>query len=372
MRRSKMVEGMSPYDPKYIPAKVLLSANENPDDVPAKVRKQILERISEVGFNRYPAPAADKLRDAISENLPKLVLPTLEDHVRDSIGFPEFGRDNIVLGNGGDELLFNTFMLFGGPGNKVLLVPPSFSVYDIDAGLTSTEVVNVPRNPDFSIDEDAVIARASKEDVNLVVITSPNNPTGDCADVQFVRKLLESTDAIVLLDEAYAEFSERTCIPLIAEYPNLCILRTFSKAYSLAGVRLGYIVANPEVISSYLMVRQPYSVDAVSQVIGQTVVENCLEYRNVVRSIIVRREELYSKLDCINGVEVFPSKSNFMTVRVKGAGKVWEAMAYEDSVLVRDFSRQRYLENCLRITVGTEEENEKMLNSLASNIVRGM
>ena len=374
MRDSNILNTLSPYDPKYINADVLLSANENPLDVCDEIKEAIVSRLPRLPFNRYPQPTADVLRGIIAANLPLITQPTQTFVFESCDGFswPEFTQDNIVVGNGGDELLFNTLVAFGGPGNKLLITPPTFSVYKIDAQMTNTEVVEVPRNADFTLNKDAILQRAAADDINVIVLTSPNNPTGDCVDLAWLEQLLQNTNALIVMDEAYGEFSGQSSIPLIAKYPNLCVLRTFSKAYALAGVRLGYIIASPKVIDKYMMCRQPYSVDAVSQVIGEEVASKPGMFSNSIQSIIRRRDELTIKLMAITGVEVFPSRANFIMVRVAGAEKVWHAMVYDDSVLVRDFSRQKYLEGCLRITVGTEEENQAMLDSLASNIVKGL
>ncbi len=249
---------------------------------------------------------------------------------------------------------------------------PAFSVYSIDAALTQTEIVEVPRKDDFSLDGDAILERLSEGDISIVVLTSPNNPTGDIVEEALVREILRSTDALVVLDEAYGEFSETTTAHLLDEYSNLAILRTFSKAYSLAGVRLGYLLASHEVISGLLTVRQPYSVDAVSQAIGCAVCANVGLYSSPVRQTISRREVLLDKLSCITGVEAFPSRANYIMIRVSNAECVWEAMVKESGVLVRDLSSSRGLENCLRVTVGTDDENDQMLDALASAIMEAM
>ena len=366
MRPSQALEGLSPYDPKFIRADVLLSANENPCDIPAAVRKAVMEHIGATPFNRYPDPAATELRKALSENLASMTLPTLASKPR----LAGIDASSVVVGNGGDELLYNLFVAFGGAGNKVLSVVPSFSVYDIDAKMTGTEMVHVARRPDFTVDEDAVVERVSRGDINLVFITSPNNPTGDCISSGFVERLLSATDALIVMDEAYAEFSGRTSIPLVANHPNICVLRTFSKAYALAGVRLGYVVGPREVVDALLAVRQPYSVDAVAQAIGLEVCRHHEEFARGIVDIVRRRDILLERLSCISGLEVFPSEANFLMVRLRGAEDVWRAMV-DDGVLVRNLCGQEFLEGCLRITVGTDAENEAMIESLAANMMKG-
>ena len=371
MRKSPCAEGLEPYDPKFIAASTLLSANENPADAPARVRGAALDRLARTPFNRYPDPACTELRGLIAENIYRLVLPTLPDTSWDELGNPAIDASSVVVGNGGDELLANLFLAFGGPGNTVLLSPPSFSVYDIDARLTYTDVANVPRRPDFTIDEKAILEQAGRDDINIVVLTSPNNPTGDCVRPEFVEELLDATNALVVVDEAYGEFAARTCIPLVDKYDNLCVLRTFSKAYALAGVRLGYVVASRPVAGMLLAVRQPYSVDVLAQAVGAEVCHNVEAFRPGILEILRNREDLIRKLSAICGLEVFPTCSNFAMVRMKGADTVWRAMVEEDGVLVRNLCSQKGLENCLRITVGTTEENEAVLASLAANIVKG-
>lgn len=333
-----------PYDPKYIPAENMLSANESPYDVPDEIRHEIRKRLKSLSFNRYPDPLANGLRDLIAQ------ANGLE-------------RGNVLLGNGGDELLFNTALVFGGPGRRFLNVPPTFSVYAANAYLTGTETVDIPRLPNFDIDEDAVIDRVSQGDIDYVIITSPNNPTGQRADDSFLRRLLEATDALVMVDEAYGEFSLTTCRPLLNEHKNLAILRTFSKAFSCASVRLGYLLGDATVLSEYLKVRQPYSVDAISQLIGCAVFENRQLFSPVIRDIISERERMLGALAEIEGLEVFPSDANFILVRMEDAGGAWQEL-FNQGVLVRDFSSTPLLENCLRFTVGSPAENDALLRAL--------
>lgn len=339
-----------PYDPKYIPAEVMISANENPDDVDQEVRREIEHEIRKVHLNRYPDPLVNGLRDLIAEA-------------------NGLDRDNVIVGNGGDELLFNIALAYGGPGRTMLNIPPTFSVYAYNAMLTRTNVVDIPRLPDFSIDEDAVVQRVAQGDIDYLTITSPNNPTGDLASEEFVRRVLDASDTLVMVDEAYFEFSRRTVRPLLNEYDNLVILRTFSKAFSLAGVRLGYLLGSEGVINEFKKVRQPYSVDAVSQAIGQVVYKNRARFEKSVDRIIEEREKLVEGISAIGGIEVWPSDSNYVLVRLADAGDVWQKLL-DAGVLVRDFSKTQYLENCLRISVGSPEENDKFLLELG-RIVKG-
>lgn len=333
-----------PYDPKYLPADEYLSANENPRNVPEALRQEIGEEISAVALNRYPDPLGNELRDMIAQ----------------ANGLT---RDWVILGNGGDELLFNIALAWGGPGRTMLNVPPTFSVYEANAYLTGTDVVNVARTDTFDVDEDAVIDRVSQGDIDYVILTSPNNPTGKVLSQDFVERLLNATDALVMVDEAYSEFSRCTVLPLLKKHKNLIILHTFSKAYSLAGVRLGYVFAHPEVITEFIKVRQPYSVDAVSQAIARVVYRNRAVFEPEIDEIIAERELLLDRLRGLDGVEAFDSDANFVLVRLKGADEIWQKL-YDKGVLVRDFSHAPMLENCLRVSIGTPEENTVFFDTL--------
>ena len=273
-------------------------------------------------------------------------------------------RENVLLGNGGDELLFNLALTWGGPGRTFLNVPPTFSVYEANARLTGTKVVNIPRKENFDIDEEAVLARMAEGDIDFAVITSPNNPTGKMANETFLKKLLDSSDALIMVDEAYFEFSRFSMRPYLDQYENLVILRTFSKAFSLAGVRMGYLLANTSVIREFLKVRQPYSVDSVSQAIATAVYRNRSLFVPGINQIIEQRGVLLEELGKMPGVTAFDSDSNYVLFRVADAGQVWQGL-YDCGVLIRDFSHSQYLENCLRVSVGSPEENQVFLDALA-------
>lgn len=348
------LEGLVPYDPKHLPAEAFLSANENPRDVDAEVRAQVAREIKKVAFNRYPDPLANELRDMIAE------ANGLE-------------RDWVLMGNGGDELLFDLALAWGGPGRTFLNLPPTFSVYAANARLTNTTVVDIPRvaERNYAIDEEAVLARVAQGDIDFMVVASPNNPTGLMASPEFLERLLDATDALVMVDEAYFEFSRQTMRPHLATHRNLVILRTFSKAFSLAGVRMGYILGHPEVIREFIKVRQPYSVDAVSQVIARVVYANRAKFVPGIEAIISERARMLEALRAVPGTSTYPSDSNWILFKMADAGAAWEYL-YEHGVLVRDFSSAPLLEGCLRVTIGTPEQNDLFLAQLRAFVAQRM
>ncbi len=340
------LDSLVPYDAKDIKADVVLASNENPCNLPAEILSKLSARLPEFRFNRYPDPTARELRAQIAEANGLEV-------------------ENVLVGNGGDELIFNTLLAWGGPGRTLLDLPPTFAMYGIDAQVTGTAVVSIPRLPDFSVDQKAVLERVSQGDIDIVVVANPNNPTGGLTDESFLIDLLNATDALVMVDEAYFEFSRHTMRPHMTRHPNLVILRTFSKAFSLAGLRVGYLLAHPDVVCEFLKVRQPYSVDAFSQWVAGTVFRERMVFENGIRDAVRGRDQLMQGLSALEGVEVFPSEANFVLFRVEHASALWRDLLKNHSVLIRDFSRSPGLGDCLRVTAGTEAENRVFLEAVA-------
>ncbi len=357
------LQGMEPYDPDLRDVEVVLSANENSFGLPEAVCSEMARRLAAVPANRYPDATACRLRALLG----------------DMWGV---SARSVAVGNGGDELIFNLLLAFGGPGRTMVNCVPTFSAYALYARLTGTSVKNVRRRAeDFSLDEGAVLAAAS--DADLVFVTSPNNPTGNLVRSEFVRCLAAASDALVVVDEAYADFADpaASCIPLASEFPNVCVLKTLSKAYALAGARVGFVVAPPAVVDALFAVRQPYSVSSLDQVAAETVVEMRDALAPACDALVAGRSWLETRL-CVVADElaargggaamrVYPSEANFVLVRLlpgasglPDADAVHESLASGHSVLVRNFSHVAGLEGCLRITVGTPRENARLLGAL--------
>jgi histidinol-phosphate aminotransferase len=248
----------------------------------------------------------------------------------------------------------------------LLIAPPSFGSYEIFAELTKTEIVTVPRNAAKHIDQPALLERLGVGDIDLIMLASPNNPTGECLSIEFIEALLAATDALVLLDQAYIEFaaSSKDASHLLSEHPNLVILRTFSKAFGLAGIRLGYLLATPEVILELCKVRQPYSVDLFSALLGEAVLDTSEVMRERAAITASQRDRLALALSELAGVKVYASEANFLLVQLAHAADVWQQLYQDHGILLRDFSRSPGLSDCLRISVGTVAENDKLLEAL--------
>ena len=341
---------LTPYDPGFVDAQVILSANENNFGIPARVHEQMQNALRKTLLNRYPDPLAHDLRSEIAS-------------------WHAVNPQNVLLGNGGDELIFNLLLAFGGPRRKMLNCPPTFSIYALYAQLTGTKVVHVPRLPEtFQLDTQAVAAAA--QDCDLVFLTTPNNPTGDVIDREWIARFAAATPALVIVDEAYGDFlaAESSCIPLVSEHENLAVLRTLSKAFALAGARCGYLIASQSVIDGLAAVRQPYSVNVLTQAVAVTAVREREAFQPAISQIKAERERLREELSQINGVQVWPSAANFILVRLPNAHKIHKILQEKYSILVRDFSCSPSLANCLRISIGTPQENDQLIRAITEII----
>ena len=339
---------LEPYDPNFTPTRVNLSANENTYGVPETVRAAMGAALAATPTNRYPDPMSNDLRDALA--------------ARHGVA-----RGNVIVGNGGDELLYNLTLAFGGPGRTLVNVPPTFSEYAFFAGLSQMDVVDVWRDPEtFQVNGEKLVEAARA--ATLVVLTSPNNPTGDVVPLDLVREVCAACPGLVLVDEAYGEFAApgTSVEPLLAEFDNLIVLHTLSKAFALAGARCGYLLAAPDVVDALAAVRQIYSVNVLTQAVALVAVERRADFAPTVETIRSERGRLGGSLGRIPGVCVWPSEGNFLLARVAGATRIRERLRDEFSILVRDFSYAPGLADCLRITVGTPEENDALVGALAA------
>ena len=344
------IVGLEPYDPAFKPTRVNLSANENTHALTPAARAALDAALAATPTNRYPDPLANELRDRIA-------------------AWYGAERRNVIVGNGGDELLFNLMFAFGGAGHKLVNCPPSFSVYELYAQMCEMDVVNVWRDPEtFALDLPGVVEAART--AALTFITSPNNPTGNAVGLDEVRAIAAATPGIVLVDEAYLEFAAGvpSCTALLSELPNVAVLRTFSKAFSLAGGRCGYVIAAPEVVDVLATVRQPYTVNVFTQAAACALVDVRAEFQPAIEEIVAERGRLLAALEAMAArglpVRAWPSAANFFLVRVTNAHEVRCRLRDEYAILVRDFSSAPGLADCLRITVGTLEENDAVLAAL--------
>jgi histidinol-phosphate aminotransferase len=341
------VAALKPYHVPDVQANIIMSANESPYNLPEHIVAQIKEAIDQVDYNRYPDPLSIELRGLIAKQ------------------FSEYGvtHDNVFVGNGGDEVILNLFLAYGGVGRKAVTFDPMFEVYSITGSMTGTDMVSIPRSSD-DLTATKALEKAYDTDASLIFLCCPNNPTGDVTPLDAIEYLLKNTKALVLIDEAYAEFTDQTALQLLAKYDNLAILRTFSKAYSLAGLRAGYLIAGPHIIENMLKVKMFFNFNRLSQAIAKIAVNNKDIFKEKIDEILAERDRLFSEMKNIEGIKVFPTEANFILFRTdKPASEVWQGLLDKD-ILIRNCSNQLLLENCLRVSVGTKGENDAFLKAL--------
>ncbi len=338
------VARLSAYEAPEPAADVILAANENPSNLPEPVLERIKEIAASTAFNRYPDARTADLRSAIAR----------ANGVQ---------AENVIVGNGADEILVHVCLAFGGTQRSSLTFPPTFSMYEIIATSTGTVSRSVGRRNDFYVDTDEALRVASESD--LVFLANPNNPTGTMESRETVERLASATKGLFVLDEAYADFAGVTYLDLLDELENFLVLRTFSKAFSMAGLRVGYLIARPEVIAELQKVRLPYNSNAFSQAAALAALEYRTLFRERIETIVAERERVREALDGIEGVAAMPSEANFLLVRILGrdAYDAWRALL-DRGVLVRNFPGDELLEQYLRVTIGLREENDRFLAAL--------
>jgi len=245
-----------------------------------------------------------------------------------------------------------------------VVASPAFAMYGLQGRVAGAEIIDVPRLEDFQIDAAGMKQAAARPDVKLVFICTPNNPTGNTVPRDVTEDIIRSTRAIVVVDEAYGEFGGESCIPLLRRYPNLIILRTFSKAFGLAGLRVGYLLANPVIINDLLKVKQPFNLNVFSQTAARVVMENLQPFQERIQKILEERDRFFDQLSAIPGVEAFPTQANFILFRTPlPAREVYEGLL-KRGLLVRSVEGPA-LSRCLRVSVGTAEENKLFIEKLS-------
>lgn len=322
---------------------VKLDAMENPYPLPAPMRRELAEHLSQVDLNRYPDPTGRKLRALLAR---KMQVPA--------------GME-ILLGNGSDDLIQIVTFACARPGAAMLFPAPTFVMYGMNATLSGMRALRHELRPDYTLDRDAFVAQVKAEQPALVFIAYPNNPTGVLYPEEDVVAVLRAAEGLVVLDEAYHVFAQKSFMPRLAEFANLVVMRTVSKL-GLAGLRLGYLVGRPAWIQEFNKVRQAYNVNVLTQAAAEFVLERLEVLEAQAAAIRAERAVLGKALAALPGVTVFPSEANFFLVRVPDADRSYEALRRQ-GVLVRNFNASG-LRNCLRITVGTPDENRILLTAM--------
>ncbi|WP_271324442.1 histidinol-phosphate transaminase [Streptantibioticus silvisoli] len=347
------LRGKSPYGAPQLDVPVRLNTNENPYPLPAELVERIAERVRDAarGLNRYPDRDATELRAALARYLT-------------GTGGHPVAPDGVWAANGSNEVLQQLLQAFGGPGRSAMGFEPSYSMHALIARGTGTEWISGPRTDDFAIDRDAALAAIAERRPDVVFVCSPNNPTGTAVEADTVVALYDAAQAakpsMVVVDEAYVEFSHRpSLLPLLEGRPHLVISRTMSKAFGAAGLRLGYLAADPAVVDAVQLVRLPYHLSAVNQATALAALEYTDTLLKYVELLKGERDRLVAEL-LAAGHRVSTSDANFVQFgRFDDAHAVWQALL-DRGVLVRDNG----VPGWLRVTVGTPAENDAFLEAV--------
>jgi histidinol-phosphate aminotransferase len=331
------------YEASEIPCKVKLDANESPYGF------RVLKSIE---VNRYPDPEAKSLRKLVAKEL-------------------KVKTENILHGNGSDELIYYLITTFGGP---VLYPTPTFSMYGIISQALGEERFEIPLDERFDLDIEEILRTIKKHKPKLIFLSSPNNPTGNCFSPEKILKILELTSSpfsplsLVVIDEAYQSFSgKRSFLSLLKKYKNLIILKTLSKI-GLAGLRVGFIIADSEIIKEVNKVRLPFNLNSISQRLAIEALKNKKQLQSCIASIISERKRLFKEMEKINGIKPYPSEANFILFRSVNSDKIYKALQ-KKGILIRNM--KGIIDGCLRVTVGTPKENTFFLKELKRSLSKG-
>ena len=333
----KNILGMKPYSSARDEYKdlqadmVFLDANENPFDTP---------------LNRYPDPQQTRLKESIASQ--KMV-----------------STDQLLLGNGSDEVLDLIFRAFCEPNqDSILTTPPTYGMYDVLANLNAVDNILVPLSPDFQLEVDSIFD-AIKPQTKLLFICSPNNPSGNSVERKAIERLLKNFNGLVVIDEAYIDFTkDPSWTQVLEQYPNLIVTQTLSKAYGLAGIRLGICYASKEIIAVLNKIKPPYNINSLTQEAAIKAFENKDSVEAQIESILNERINLINAFKFVPFIKkIYPSEANFILIKVDDANKRYKELI-KNGIVVRNRSSQLHCENCLRITVGTPSENTQLITLL--------
>ncbi len=308
---------------------IFLDANENPFGT----------------LNRYPDP----YQNALKKKLARL---------------KAISKNNIFVGNGSDEVIDLAFRIFCEPGeDKAIVFSPTYGMYNVSASINNVELIDVPLDENFQIDFQTTAPYLKDDKVKLIFICSPNNPTGNVINKKAIRSLLIGFKGIVVIDEAYIDFTDDTSyIEMIDQYPNLIVCQTLSKAWGMAAVRVGLAYTNKSIIKLFNKVKPPYNVSQPNQQQALEALENAVEFDNYINIILEERKRLMTNLKGFEAVKkVYPSDANFILIEVYNANQVYKDLIAE-GVIVRN--RNKIIPNCIRISIGTIEENNQLLKAL--------
>jgi histidinol-phosphate aminotransferase len=340
------VLALRPYSLAPHRASVKLNQNENPWDAPAEIKQEALNRMKRRLWSRYPDFTPQQLHERLA-------------------GFSDWRPDGIIAGNGSNELIQALLMVTIGAGRRVLIAEPTFALYRQITTVLGGEVISDPLSRDLQFNVAALLQKIEAAQPEVTIICSPNNPTGCVISDGDLIALLKAARGLIVVDEAYHEFSDHSAVPLLSDHDNLVVLRTFSKAMALAAFRVGYLLASPGLVREIGKAILPYNLNAFSQTASEVAIEMFeTKLQPLVEVICAERDRLYAELAAIPGLFPIKSKANFMVVRSNKEPRQVFAELLEKDILIRDVSGYPMLNDYFRVSVGTPEENDLLIRSL--------
>ena len=329
---------------------VKLNQNESPFDLPEELKQELLEIYEQVEVNRYPSEQPERLRRALAEH--------------DGVD-PE----RIIVGNGSNEITYTFGLAFLDPGDPVILPRPMFALYEKVARLQEADLTSVPPRDDLGFDAEALATAVAETEAALTVLATPNNPTGLAMTLDEIERVVAASPGFVVVDEAYVEFNpEGTAAELLDRHPNVIVLRTLSKAFGLAGIRLGYLIAHPAVVQELMKARLPFMVDRFAEQTALAVLNRSGLIEDRAQRMQASIRDLTDALQAMEGVEVVPSQANFVIFTTSLPADVLQDRLADRGVLVRNMSGYPELEGYLRVSAGTEAENNAFLGALEKSL----
>ena len=351
MKKNAPLSGVKPqviqvpaYTLHAYEADIKLNQNENPFDFPQDLKEEVFRRFRSRQWSRYPDFVPDSMRQHLAD-------------------FAGWRKDGVLIGNGSNELLQATLMVLVDKGTRVAIPSPTFTVYALISSVLGAEVIRISLNPDMTYNVDDLISHSEGVGAGVLIINSPNNPTGTVLKNDALKRILEKFSGYVLLDEAYFEFWGETGLEVLNDYPKLIITRTFSKAMGMAGLRVGYLLAHEDLVAQISKAKLPYNINQFSLTAAEIAVENAGRFRTAILEVLKEKDRLGKELGDIEGLRVFPSEANFFLVEVPVDPRVIFEGLYRQGVLIRDVSSYPMLSRCLRISVGTRDENNRLLSA---------
>jgi histidinol-phosphate aminotransferase len=326
-----------------------LNQNEAPLDVPEDLKREILARAAAVPWHRYPAFVPAHLTAAIAAR-------------------HDWVADGVLVGNGSNEVIQAALAVSVAEGEVVVAPQPTFSLYRLLTGVAGGRYLPVTLGEDFRYDVDSLITTARRERARVVVLNSPNNPTGSVLPAGAVERILAETTALVLCDEAYQDFGGTSAVGLLNHSSRVVVLRSFSKAMGMAGLRFGYALAHPDLAREIAKAKLPYNVNAVTLAAAEVALANAARFAERTRAVVQERERFLPLLRRLPGIRVFPTAANFVLIRTEAlpAKTLFRRLMEEHGILIRDVSSGAGLADCVRISIGTRDDMDAVLAALAA------